>query len=130
MSRTPKRFVDAFYEIGPANVGRLEKRPKIDKNLYEVHTVDVNKKRKQIKIHFVSFSVEFDEWCDYDCERDYFPFVWLEKMFLHDGGSMEDRKNIFHGQLYRVIKQKLWSGWRDDPEVWIEMSVGTSSSHS
>ena len=30
---------------------------------------------------------------------------------------MEDRKNIFHGQLYRVIKQKLWSGRRDDPEV-------------
>lgn len=36
---------------------------------------------------------------------------------------MEDRKNIFHGQLYRATKRKLWSGRRDDPEVRIEMNV-------
>ena len=71
----------------------------------------------------MGFSEEFDEWCNYDCERDYFPFVRLEKMFLPNGGSIEDRKNIFHGQLYRAIKRKLWSGRRDDPEVRIEMNV-------
>jgi len=36
---------------------------------------------------------------------------------------MEDRRNIFHGQLYRVINRKLWSGRRDDSEVRIEMNV-------
>ena len=76
-----------------------------------------------MKIHFVGFSEEFDEWRDYGCERDYFPFVRLEKMFLPNGESMEDRKNIFHGQLYRVMKRKLWSGRMDDPEVRIDMNV-------
>ena len=113
MQRAPKRFVGDFYEIGPANVGKVEKRPKIDRNLYEEEIVDVN----------MGFSEEFDERRDDDCERDYFSFVRLEKMFLPNGESMEDRKNIFHGQLYRVIKRKLWSGRRDHPDVRIEMNV-------
>ena len=71
----------------------------------------------------MGFSEEFDEWRNYECGRDYFPFVRLEKMCLPNGRSMEDRKNIFHGQLYRAIKQKLWSGRRDDPKVRIEMNV-------
>ena len=86
----------------------------------------------------MGFSEEFDEWRDYDCENDYFLFIRLEKMFLPNGGSTEDRRNIFHGQLYRVIKRKLRSGRRDDSEVRIEMNVDpdvfsmyrTSSSHS
>ena len=31
--------------------------------------------------------------------------------------------NSFHGQAYREIKRKLWSGRRDDPEVRIEVYV-------
>ena len=42
MSSARKRFVDDFDEMGPANVGRVGKRQKIDKNLYEVNIVDVN----------------------------------------------------------------------------------------
>ena len=42
MSSAPKRFVDDFDEMGPANVGRVGKQRKIDKNLYEVNIVDVN----------------------------------------------------------------------------------------
>ena len=64
-------FCNDFCETGLANVGRVEKRPKIDKNLYEVEIVDVNKERKQMKIHLAGFSEEFDEWRDYDCEGDY-----------------------------------------------------------
>ena len=116
MSRAPKRFVDDFDEMGPANVGRVGKRRKIDKNLYEVNIVDVNNEWKQIKIHFVGFSEEFDEWCNYDCERDYFPFVRLEKMFLPNRAIPIVLPN-------RAIKRKLWSGRRDDPKVRIEMNV-------
>ena len=36
----------------------------------------------------------------YDNESNYFPFVRLEKMFFPREGSLEDRGNIFHGQLY------------------------------
>ena len=31
--------------------------------------------------------------------------------------SLEDRKEMFHGNLYRAIKQNLWSGRKEDPEV-------------
>ena len=71
MLRAPKRFVDEFYNSGLANVGRVEKRPKINKNLYEVEIVNVNKERQQMKIQFVGFTEEFDGWRDYDCEGDY-----------------------------------------------------------
>lgn len=41
---------------------------------------------------------------------------------------MEERENIFHGHLYHVIKRKLWSGWRDDPEVQMNVDPGVFSS--
>ena len=76
---------------------------------------------KTAKIHFVGFSHEYDE--RRDNERNYFPFVRLEKMFFPAEGPLEDRGNIFHGRLYRCIKRKLWSGRKDDPEVRKELTV-------
>ena len=55
-------------------------------------------------------------------------FDWKKCFFPIIGGSMEDRKNIFHGHLYHVIKRKLWSGWRDDPEVQMNVDPGVFSS--
>lgn len=55
-------------------------------------------------------------------------FDWKKCFFPIIGGSMEDRKNIFHGHLYHVIKRKLWSGWRDDPEVQMNVDQGVFSS--
>ena len=46
MSRPPKRFVDDFPVIDAANVVNVERRPKVDKNLYEVEIVDVTKTNK------------------------------------------------------------------------------------
>ena len=46
---------------------------------------------------FRGFSHEYDEWRDYDNERNYFPFVRLEKMFFPAEGPLEDRGNIFTG---------------------------------
>ena len=37
--------------------------------------------------------------------------------------SLEDRRHIFHGHLYQVIKRKMWSSQREDPEVRIELPV-------
>ena len=80
--------------------------------------------RKQLKIHFVGFSHEYDEWRDYDNERNLdFPFVRLEKMFFPAECPLEDRGNIFHGRLYRCIKRKLWFRRKDDPEVRAGLNV-------
>ena len=38
----------------------------------------------------------------YDNESKFFPFVCLEKMFFPEEGSLEERGNIFHGQLYSL----------------------------
>ena len=56
MSRRPKQLLDDLYEIGAVNVTKVSKRPKIDKNLYEVEIVVVSKERKQIK--YISWITE------------------------------------------------------------------------
>ena len=45
MSRPPKQFLDDLYEIGAVNVTKVAKRPKIEKNLYEVEIVVLKKER-------------------------------------------------------------------------------------
>ena len=74
-----------------------------------VEVIEVDTTRKQLKIHFVGFSHGYDEWRDYDNERNYFPFVRWKKMFFPAEGPLEDRGNIFHGRLYRCIKRNLWA---------------------
>ena len=99
---------------------KVERKRKTDRDLYFVEVVEVDTTRKQLKIHFVGFSHEYDEWRDYDNKRNYFPFVRLEKMFFPEEGWLEDRGNIFHRQLYRCLipsissqlcvqEQILWS---------------------
>ena len=33
------------------------------------------------------------------------PFEWLEKVYVPDEDSLEQRINIFHGQLYSLYRQ-------------------------
>ena len=98
---------------------KVEPKRKTDRDLYDVEVIEVDTTRKQLKIHFVGFSHEYDEWREYDNKRNYFPFVRLEKMFFPEEGSLEDRSNI-NGQLYRCLipsissqlcvqEQILWS---------------------
>ena len=109
--------------------GKKKKR-KTDRDLHVVEVVEVDTTRKQQKIHFVGFNHEYDEWRDYNNKRNYFPFVLLEKMFFPEEGSLEDRGNIFHGQLYRCLipsissqlcvqEQILWSLLR--PLKWYKL---------
>lgn len=46
-----------------------------------------------------------------------------KKVYVPGEESLEDRRQIFHGHLYWAIKRKLWSGWREDPEVQIELPI-------
>ena len=41
-------------------------------------------------------------WRDYD--EDNAPFERLEKVYVPDEDSLEQRMNIFHGQLYSLYK--------------------------
>ena len=98
MSRPPRRFGEEVCQLREKKMEKVERKPKTDKDLYDVEVVEVDTTRKQLKIPFVGFSHECDEMCDYDNKRNYFPFVRLEKMFLPKEGSLDDRGNILHGQ--------------------------------
>ena len=123
MSCPPRRFVEEFCPPREKKIEKVERKRKTDSDFYDVGVIELDTTRKQLKIHFAGISHGYDEWRDYDNERNYFPFVRLEKMFFLAEGPLEDRGNIFHGRLYRCIKRKLWSGRKDDPEVRIELNV-------
>ena len=43
-----------------------------------------------------------DEWRDYN--EDNVPFERLKKVYVPDEDSLEQRMNIFHGQLYSLYR--------------------------
>ena len=43
-----------------------------------------------------------DKWSDYD--EDNFPFERLQMVYVPDEDSLEQRMNIFHGQLYSLYR--------------------------
>ena len=112
-----------FCQLREKKMEKVERKRKTDRDFYDVGVIEVDTTRKQLKIHFAGFSHEYDEWRDYDNERNCFPFVRLEKMFFPAEGPLEARGNIFPGRLYGCIRRKLWSGRKDDPEVRIELNV-------
>ena len=96
-NRPQKRSVDDPDRVEDcvANVSKAQKKSEIDSNLHKVKVVDGGTDKNRLN----------------------------KKLFLPGDSSLEDRKNIFHGELRRAIKRKLWSGRRDDPEVRIELIV-------
>ena len=127
--RLPRRFVEEFSQLREQKMEKAERKRKKDRDLYVVEVVEVDTTRKQLKIHSVGFSHEYDEWRDYDNKRNYFPFVRLGKMFFSEEGSLEDRGKLY-GQLYRCLipskssqlsvqEQSLWSLLR--PLKWYKL---------
>ena len=98
-----------------------EKKTRKDNQLHEIEIREVDKQKKRIKIDYKGFSEDTDEWRDYG--DDLFPFVRLQKAYVPQEISFEDRKNSLHGQLYSEVKRKLWSGHRDDPDIRIELNI-------
>ena len=57
----PRRFVEEFCQLCEKKMEKVERKRKTDRDLYVVEVVEVDTKRKQLKIHFVGFSHEYDE---------------------------------------------------------------------
>ena len=79
----------------------VKKRPKKDNNLYEVEIKEVDRQNKRIRIHFKGYDARFDEWCPYDQEGEYFPFVRWEKPHVLTSSSLNDRLDHFIDMLFR-----------------------------
>ena len=92
MSCPPRCFVKEFCQLREKKMEQVERKSKTDGDLYDVEVVEVDRTRKQLKIRFVGFSHQYNEWHDYNNESNYFPFVRLEKMFFPEEGLLEDRR--------------------------------------
>ena len=99
MSCPPRRFVEEFYQLREKKMEKVERKRKTDRDLYvlEVAIVEVDTTRKQLKIHFVGFSHEYDEWRDYDNKRNYFPFVRFENFFSRGKVRWRTEATFFTG---------------------------------
>ena len=52
-----------------------EKKPKKDNNLYDMEVTEDDKEKICIKIHFVCYGNELDDWRDFDIDSDQLLFV-------------------------------------------------------
>lgn len=82
----------------------------------------VDKIAKRVKIHYVGYSEQFNEWwaCGSKGKKDL--FQRLEPLAI-PSSSLYDRMEIFRGKLYWKIKRKLFSGRKDDPATCVEARV-------
>ena len=64
---------------------KMERKRKTDRDLYVVEVVEVDTTRKQLKINFVGFSHEYDEWRDYDNKKNLLSLRSLGKIVFPRG---------------------------------------------
>jgi hypothetical protein len=118
--KAPERFSCNFSTVSKIKDTTNTKR---DRKLYDIEVVEVDREVKRVKIHYVGYSKQYDKWRPYGIEGQYFPFIRSEKLVIPTPESLEDRKQAFHGHLYREIKKKLWSMRREDPDICIDLNT-------
>ena len=64
LSSPPRLFVEEFRELHEKRMEKVERKRKTDRDLYDVEVVELDTTRKQLTIHFVGLSHEYDEWRD------------------------------------------------------------------
>ena len=64
MSCPPRRFVEEFCQLRIKKMEKVEGKRKTDRDMNDVEVVEVDTTRKRLKIHFVGFRHEYDEWRD------------------------------------------------------------------
>ena len=93
-----------------------------DRKLYPVVVTDVDKVGKRVKIHYVGYSERYDEWRACESEDNNL-FQRMELLSSPSSSSLDDRMELIHGELYREIKRKLYSGRKDDPSTRVEVRI-------
>ena len=96
---------------------------KTDRKLYPVVVRDMDNIEKRVKIHYVEYSERYGDWQPCDTEDSNPPFQWVESLRIPSSTSLEDPMELVHGELYREIKRKLYSGQKDDPATRVEIRI-------
>ena len=93
MSCPPRLFVEEFCELHEKKMESVELKRKTDRDyVYDVEVVEVDTTRKQLKIHFVGLSHEYDEWRD-NCFSPRKVRWRIEATFLH--GQLYSLHHLF-----------------------------------
>ena len=96
---------------------------KTDRKLFPVVVRDMDNIEKRVKIHYVEYSERYGDWRPCDTEDSNPPFQWVESLRIPSSTSLEDPMELVHGELYREIKRKLYSGQKDDPATRVEIRI-------
>ena len=86
---------------------------------FVLQIVDRDKDKNMVKIHYVGYSGDCDEWKS--CED--FNVGRMEARFQPGCSSCSDRASVFFARLRRKIKFSLFSSKREDPDVRIEEPI-------
>ena len=119
-STAPKQYVD---EVLSEMSSKKIKKEKKHRKLCPVVVTDVDKIGKRVKIHYVGYSELCDERRPCDSGDSNPPFQQMESLRISSNTSLEDRTELVHGELYREIKRKLYSGRQDDPATRVEIRI-------
>ena len=76
---------------------------------------EVDKVGKRLKIHYVEFSEQCDEWRPCGSEGGNNLSHPIEPLPVPSSTCLGDRVELVHGELHREIKRKLYSSLKDDP---------------
>ena len=123
MSARAKRESAALKRYVDEVLLEMSSKKKTDRKLYPVVVTDVEKIGKRMKIHYVIYSERYNEWQPYDTEDSNPPFQRMESLRIPSSTSLEGRTELVHGELYRAIKRKLYSGQKDDPTTRVEIRI-------
>jgi len=114
-----KRLINEVYTRPEKN--SRENRKKKDDNLYDVSVVEIDARSKRIKVHYVGWDAKYDEWKN--CQGSDFPLVKYERLKLPTPETIYQRSEMFCQTLSLEIKRHLCFGWKDNPEVRIELKI-------
>ena len=82
-----------------------------------------------MKIHYVGSSEGYDQWQPNDTEDSNPLFQRMESLRIPSSILLEDRTKLVHGELYRAIERKLYSGQKDDLATRVEIRIDQDVFH-
>ena len=93
--------------------------------IFSLQIVDRDKIQNKVKIHFIGYSSDFDEWRDGDdlVDSEKSSLGRFVTRFTPSEDSLSDRASALFSRLSREIKFSLFSTKRESLEVWIEMQI-------
>ena len=93
--------------------------------IFSLQIVDRDKIQNKVKIHFIGYSSDFDEWRDGDdlVDSEKSSLGRFIPRFTPSEDSLSDRASALFSRLSREIKFSLFSTKRESLEVRIEMQI-------